>query len=328
MENKKFSPLLGLLMLFALGGCGDTTDTPTAVSPAQRISHAELVSRLSSATDVPEDVLSPAGDTRFSARYQKTFGAPGRGGDSVPPVPLTLDEAMAIAGSVVARNPDAFAPTERDYARISQDFGGLTRAEVDTNVESIRQLYEAKLRHETLLEMEQRMALPRGPAAGALSVTRCEAWYIANFPARSWDTKRAADDAARFTVSYYGADLDQVRGNAFKHAVWNALIPVYTGKYFVTIDAALDWAKRIADAHECGSTGLATMMDYHNNAQGRNFIHNYLYVHVNWVGGRSVKGPDATFIRSQIKWRADKAVYVTSAGAMGWYPNSLVFTSQ
>jgi hypothetical protein len=325
MQYKKLCSVLFALLLLALGGCADSTDTITSSSRLRAFTEAELAARMSAAAHVPEEVLSPDADSKFSARYQRTFGALKRGGDNIPRLPLTLDEAMAIAGSVVARNPDAFAPTERDYARISRDFGGLTLPEIDTNIEGIRRLYEAKLRHETLAQMERQLALPRGPAVGPSFVTSCEAWYIANFPARSWDTKRAADDAARFTVSYYGVDQDQVRGNAFKHAVWNALIPVYTGKYFLSIEGAMDWAKRITDAHECGSSGLATAMDYHNNAQGRNFIRNYLYVHVNWAG-RSVRGPDETFIRSQIKWRADKAVYVTSAGAMGGYPNSLVFT--
>ena len=70
------------------------------------------------------------------------------------------------------------------------------------------------------------------------------------------------------------------RANAFRHALWNALLIHYCKKWFPSVMRAKAWAKRITDWHEDFSpnTELARAMDYHNNRVGREFAMKHLDV--------------------------------------------------
>ncbi|MFC4633648.1 DUF6973 domain-containing protein [Dokdonia ponticola] len=62
------------------------------------------------------------------------------------------------------------------------------------------------------------------------------------------------------------------RANAFRHALWNALI-IHKCNRWGSIDKTTAWAKRITDWHEDFSVNaaLARAMDLHNNQIGRTF---------------------------------------------------------
>lgn len=70
------------------------------------------------------------------------------------------------------------------------------------------------------------------------------------------------------------------RANAFRHALWNALIIQYCKKWFPSAMRAKAWAKRFTDWHEDFSPNseLARAMDYHNNRVGREFAMQHLDV--------------------------------------------------
>lgn len=68
------------------------------------------------------------------------------------------------------------------------------------------------------------------------------------------------------------------RANAFRHALWNALIVHHCIKWYPKTMRAQAWAKRITDWHEDFSPNseLARAMDYHNNRVGRTFVTQHL----------------------------------------------------
>jgi hypothetical protein len=70
------------------------------------------------------------------------------------------------------------------------------------------------------------------------------------------------------------------KANAFRHALWNALLIQYCRKWFPSAMRAKAWAKRITDWHEDFSPNseLARAMDYHNNRVGREFAMQHLDV--------------------------------------------------
>jgi hypothetical protein len=97
-----------------------------------------------------------------------------------------------------------------------------------------------------------------------------QAYYNAKFDAINW------------TQAAFGTDVpDDWRGNAFKHAVWNAqgvrkMINAGRNQW-----AAYDWGKKIGTAHEldCPATpgtlnpnNASVCMDLHNNAMGRTYV--------------------------------------------------------
>lgn len=103
--------------------------------------------------------------------------------------------------------------------------------------------------------------------------------FNASLDARDWTH-------ARFS----GINADDWRGNAFKHAVWNAQGVrkiVITGYSQWT---AYEWTKRFATAHEYTDNNQTTpwvlgtshqnIMDYHNNMCGRSFTKNNISTNI------------------------------------------------
>ncbi len=68
--------------------------------------------------------------------------------------------------------------------------------------------------------------------------------------------------------------------NAFRHALWNALIVHHSLGWARHSEKAISWAKKITDWHEDFSPNheLAHEMDLHNNRIGRDFVKQHLDV--------------------------------------------------
>ncbi|OIQ37259.1 MAG: hypothetical protein BM563_08845 [Bacteroidetes bacterium MedPE-SWsnd-G1] len=80
------------------------------------------------------------------------------------------------------------------------------------------------------------------------------------------------------------------KANAFRHALWNALIAKSCSRYSNNIEKILNWTKDVTDWHEelFVNDPLSRAMDLHNNEIGRSvfnvnneksldFIHQYLF---------------------------------------------------
>lgn len=70
------------------------------------------------------------------------------------------------------------------------------------------------------------------------------------------------------------------RANAFRHALWNALIVHHCLQWYPKAMRARAWAKKFTDWHEDFSVNqdLARAMDVHNNRVGRIFVAQHLEV--------------------------------------------------
>ncbi|UOB15935.1 DUF6973 domain-containing protein [Abyssalbus ytuae] len=77
---------------------------------------------------------------------------------------------------------------------------------------------------------------------------------------------------------YSGRHHENNSANAFRHALWNALLVSEMIKWNKNFQKSLLWAKRVTDWHEEFSPNetLARKMDLHNNSFGRN-IYKELY---------------------------------------------------
>ena len=66
------------------------------------------------------------------------------------------------------------------------------------------------------------------------------------------------------------------RGNAYRHALWNAMICLECHKWQQKTDKVLVWAKVITDKHEelFPNKDLDKLMDLHNNRVGRELFMN------------------------------------------------------
>ncbi|QIP15293.1 hypothetical protein G8759_23025 [Spirosoma aureum] len=101
--------------------------------------------------------------------------------------------------------------------------------------------------------------------------------YNASLDARDWTNQM-----------YNSIDADDWRGNAFKHACWNAQAArkiVITGYSQWT---AYEWTKRFATAHEYNTTvspwqlgsDHKNIMDYHNNLKGRSYTKDHIRTNI------------------------------------------------
>ncbi|WP_080147006.1 DUF6973 domain-containing protein [Marinilactibacillus piezotolerans] len=80
-------------------------------------------------------------------------------------------------------------------------------------------------------------------------------------PSQALHVYAASKSANQLSITYFkNGGNDKNNGNAFKHAYWNVLMYVQIG---------YNGAKKWADAHEYGHSGVATTMDYRNNEVGR-----------------------------------------------------------
>jgi hypothetical protein len=244
-----------------LASCHDDAGMtePISTESVRTYTTAELVQRMHESTKLPSDALqlTPEGVLRLYGATERDAGS------SITPelAPTGLGESDIFAAieGVVARNPDFANLTTSELARIAEDLGGLSEAEVLANLHRIRDLYISKIRYEVYLESvsSNRMVTTTGAHFSLIGqwneLNNQEKALLVQFPHLGLGTRRAKVDATLHADSYWGHLGDGHRGNAYKHALWNALIPKHTGHWFVTMDAALSWAKKFTDAHEYGS---------------------------------------------------------------------------
>lgn len=84
-------------------------------------------------------------------------------------------------------------------------------------------------------------------------------------PSRGFKALIAGDEAADYTLYWFGTQGHNLKPDAFRHAAWNIWIVGFTG--------SVGWAKSWTDAHETGNTvnqpAIEFNMDINNNYYGR-----------------------------------------------------------
>lgn len=131
---------------------------------------------------------------------------------------------------------------------------------------------------------------------------------------------KATKDCIRITTEHFGNDHHKNNvGNAFRHALWNMLITLYSIEAGKSIERSIDWAKYITDWHEDAfkNSPLERAMDLHNNQVGRNW---FINLHEE---GKPLKSRDT--IVSYLLNNVDKGIHITSLEETKSMPNRLVF---
>lgn len=119
-----------------------------------------------------------------------------------------------------------------------------------------------------------------------INLTAEEISLFVAYPVQAVQAYNASRDAISKGEEFYvNSNKDNLNPNAFRHGYWNALMEKRISKdyrvnlgtqqypWYTTI--RLDFAKMFADAHEYGTSGPSTDMDYLNNALGR--VHGATY---------------------------------------------------
>ncbi len=88
-----------------------------------------------------------------------------------------------------------------------------------------------------------------------------------------FSTLMATVEATRYAEQLFPNESSYSHGiaNAYKHAVWNALLAFRTLWFFRSVKKSLQWAKKVTDMHEdCFLNVIEDRkMDLNNNAKGR-----------------------------------------------------------
>lgn len=295
----------------------------------------ELARRMQRSTGLSSEALHLSAEAVIR-KYENTLGAKPSGAMAAGRATSSSDgsEIFAAIEAVLARNPNFANLQPSDVARISADLGGLSQPEVVANLALIRELYDSKIRHEVY------MATVAGAPAGAMEGPRLslssqwdqlneqEKNLLIGWPWLAPGTRQAKLDATAYAASYWGPLGDGHRGNAYKHALWNALIPKHTGVHFSSVQAALDWAKMFTDAHEYGhrmpDDSRHFHMDLHNNHVGREYLRSVAWMHKNWKG-TEVAAPSVAAIADGLRSRAEAATKFTSTQQLPHLRSSLVY---
>lgn len=157
---------------------------------------------------------------------------------------------------------------------------------------------------------------------GDTELTEDEFWALALNPMRYPGSKRAYQYAEEWANEYAndrglkGSNPNKAtdnRADAFRHAVYNALLCRETGTQYDDINDCLDWAEEFATAHEQHSDKNAydTQMDLHNNEISRLFYKSKLKIGCEWNIGTCINeeviGPSREETKQMYRDLADKA---------------------
>ncbi len=164
---------------------------------------------------------------------------------------------------------------------IRNDFPELTDQEIEENLDTIEEYYEQNMTYDILQVLAQSSFMGENSRTADYPGGLCdkEFWILAGRPRATRSVQDATDNANSATNKLYtsagGYTRHLDRGDAFRHAYWNALIAAYYGAKKDDIQKGLQLAKEFADAHEeCAESSPSYQdydneMDYHNNWVGR-----------------------------------------------------------
>ena len=107
------------------------------------------------------------------------------------------------------------------------------------------------------------------------------------------------------------------KGNAFRHALWNILIALYTSRIHKNEKKSVQWAERITDLHEelAPNKPLEKAMDLHNNAVGRAVF-------------ERLKNNTLNEIVVEVKKRAEKGHVIRIVSDIEQYNKDLVYLAE
>lgn len=173
--------------------------------------------------------------------------------------------------------------SDKDLKRIFKDFPDFeTVAEVDSNRQVIFDYYQLLARPEIAVEVASienqntDNAKLTGISPGTLSTP--ERNHLLGNPAYALHYAQAANDASGSANQLYPNHSQISKGNAFRHAVWNALSILYIlNGSPASENQAIDFTQDGTSAHEKDDSGnqvhnIDVLMDLHNNMSAREWM--------------------------------------------------------
>jgi hypothetical protein len=207
--------------------------------------------------------------------------------EKVAPFPYAIPVFYETLKRVAQKYPkmDEWPYSEKDLKQISKDFPEIKTAEhVQKNSEVIVAYYDRLIQNDISVELPKLKNTKSGRLRSYDDNSNPYEATLANvFPIAGLCVSNARYDSQAWTNERFGSHLpDSWKGNAFKHAVWNAqgvrkMINSGYGRY-----ESYNLMKLFATAHEqdpnlggaINANDVNTCMDLHNNAIGRSYMKN------------------------------------------------------
>ncbi|SHI91089.1 DUF6973 domain-containing protein [Aquimarina spongiae] len=141
---------------------------------------------------------------------------------------------------------------------------------------------------------------------------------LVQYPLYIFPTLRATKQTLNIcNIEYKDSHHLHGKGNAFRHALWNVLLALYTFRIHKNVQKSIKWAERITDLHEelAPNNSLEKAMDLHNNAVGRAFF-----------GG--LKNHTLNEIVVEVKQRAECGIVIRTILDIEQYKKDLVYLAE
>lgn len=236
---------------------------------------------------------------------------------------FSLEQLATLSENINQYIPDWENISEEELQKIEKE-NRISRDKLIEKADEIRTRYIARKRFK-LYEAISKYVQEDHTSTNArvdyyYGLNEEEFWVLFWNPSCIDGTKKATDRAFAYELALFKNNSWLTKGDAFRHSIWNVLIANYNKHEFNYKSEAAAFAKKFTDAHESGgetpTNVLDNPMDYHNNAQGRNY---FLSVAVNrgklsWWGydSRWIETPSDDVLKDAIYVKASNATKITS----------------
>ncbi len=260
-------------------------------------------------------------------------------------VEYPLSSMVSLCNKVLENYPIIDSIIEFD--KIKLNFPDLSDEQIMDNIGTIDSFYNCLIRYDLANEIKRNdlknSKLTKTPelrsdftdyfSDGELNED--EFWFIFYHARFATPIETATNDAISYTNDYFPAQSQyQNKADAYRHAVWNALICKESAPKKEWVSECQKIAKGFTDAHESGATKPDNMtdnqfaidksMDLHNNSVGRYYFGTVAYSYKRkWYTDRYVKCPSSDDIASDIyDDYLPSAIKVNSETIVSGYSNS------
>lgn len=233
-----------------------------------------------------------------------------------------LSSMVRICNEVLANYPVIDSIIEFDKIRLN--FAELNDEQIINNIGTIDSFYNCLIRYDLANKLKvvslkeffenKTSNLKSGftDYFGNEKLNEDEFWFIFWHARFATPIETATDDAKAYTLTYFpNQSLYQTKADAYRHAVWNALICKESAPKKEWVSECISIAKGFTDAHESGAPKpdsitdddweIDKSMDYHNNSVGRSYFNTVGYSYKRkWYSNRYVKCPSSATIASDV----------------------------
>lgn len=251
---------------------------------------------------------------------------------------LTFDELDDLAMCVLDKYPNTDSLATEDIYLIKKFFIDIDELTIYENIDIIEDFFETLIRYDYVdtLAKYTPTTLKSSNYFG-YDVSKAEFWALVWHPGLINPTKKATEKANELTAKYFpNQSAWQTKADAFRHAIWNALIAKNVGEKKNSVNKCVEWAKKFTDKHEEGGTKpqgwtdaefeFDNAMDYHNNKIGRDYFKTVAWEDKRkWYQATRIKAPSETDMANAIFNKAEVAKKVTSKAQINSYPSFLVY---